>query len=263
LQFSNGVGRVTAPFVDNNTQTASAQVFAGTWTFLGASTTAGTLTASGGTLVFNGSWSNGPAVVASGGTLTGTGSASNLTVNAGGKFVPGAFGSIGTFTVVTNLVMSGTNYASLNRSLGQSSSLVQIPGGATANAGSTLILSNLGPALVAGDIFHLFSQGVTNGNLMTIIGPAGVPFHNNLAFDGSISVVNTNPTSMTASLVGNLLNFSWPADHTGWHLQAQTNAPGTGLGTNWVTIAGTDAANSYSTTIDPANGSVFYRLIYP
>ncbi|HSU53057.1 MAG TPA: autotransporter-associated beta strand repeat-containing protein [Candidatus Dormibacteraeota bacterium] len=246
-----------------NTNNLSADIQktdAGTWTVTGASTSLGTLSAIGGVLIFNGSWT-GPVAVNSGGTLAGTGtSLSNLTVNAGGKFVPGNFGSIGTFTVGTNLVMSGTNYFSLNKSLGQPNSFVQIPGGAVANAGSSLVVSNLGPALVGGDRFFLFSQAVTNGANMTITGPVGVPLHNNLAVDGSISVVNTTPTNMNLSLVGNQLNFSWPTDHTGWHLQAQTNSV---IGTNWVTITGTDSSNGYTLTIDPANSSVFFRMIYP
>jgi hypothetical protein len=46
-------------------------------------------------------------------------------------------------------------------------------------------------------------------------------------------------------------------------VQAQTNPPGSGLCTNWVNVAGTGSANSYTTTLDPTNGSVFYRLVYP
>ena len=34
------------------------------------------------------------------------------------------------------------------------------------------------------------------------------------------------------------LTLSWPADHTGWRLQAQTNNPTTGLGTNWFDVPG-------------------------
>jgi hypothetical protein len=200
-------------------------------------------------------------------TLAGTGTVlSSLTLNAGGIFVPGAYGSIGTFTVGTNLVLSGATYVSLDKSLAQSNSAVLIPGGATANTGSSLVVSNLGPALVGGDTFKLFSQPVTNGNLMTITGPANVNFTNNLAVDGTISVlpnVSTTRTNITASLVGNQLRLSWPSDHTGWHLQIQTNAPGIGLGTNWVTISGTDASNAYTNTIDTTQGSVFFRLIYP
>jgi fibronectin type 3 domain-containing protein len=77
----------------------------------------------------------------------------------------------------------------------------------------------------------------------------------------------TQPSSTATSIVamrsGNTLTFSWPADHLGWHLQVQTNAPGNGLSTNWVTVPGSDRVTSTNVTINPTNGSVFYRLTYP
>jgi hypothetical protein len=46
-------------------------------------------------------------------------------------------------------------------------------------------------------------------------------------------------------------------------LETQTNSPGVGLGTNWVTVAGSTATNHVVVPIDPSNGSVFYRLAIP
>lgn len=57
--------------------------------------------------------------------------------------------------------------------------------------------------------------------------------------------------------------LSWPADHQGWHLQVQTNAPGRGLTTNWVTMPGSDLVTRTNLPSNPANGAVFYRLFYP
>jgi hypothetical protein len=257
----------------DNAQTLGSltKVDGGTWTVSGASTTVGTLNANAGKLVLTGQWAGGPAVIASGGTLAGSGLVSNLTVNAGGNFVPGDYGMVGSFTVSNILTLSGATYVSLNKSLAQSNTVVNILTSGTTNvtatSGSTLIVSNLGPALVAGDRFQLFNQGVTNGNLIAITAPAGVLFTNNLAVDGSISVlppnVATNPTNIVASVVGNQLILSWPTDHTGWHVQAQTNTLAVGLSTNWVTIPGTDASNGYTNTINTTNGAVFYRLTYP
>jgi autotransporter-associated beta strand protein len=242
------------------------KVDTGTWTVTGASTTTGILTASGGTLVFNGGWT-GPAIVNGASTLSGTGGVSNLTVNAGGIFVPGGYGTVGGFTVSNLLTLSGATYVSLNKSLNPPNTEVSVGlipgGGAIANGGSSLVVSNLGPALVGGDKFQLFSSLVTNGNNVTITGPAGVGFINNLAVDGSISVVNTTPTNVTAHLSGSQLTLSWPADHKGWRLMAETNPLTQGLGTNWVAVPGTDSATSYTTTVDPANGTVFYKLVYP
>jgi autotransporter-associated beta strand protein len=252
------------------------KVDAGTWTISGANTTAGAgavagnpigLVVNAGTLVLSGSWSG--SALAAGGTFTGTGSVSNMTVNVGSRFAPGVFGATGSFTVSNLLTLSGgTNYFGLNKLLVPPNTVVTVGvipgGGATAGAtAGTLILSNFGPALVGGDRFQLFSQLVTNGNNITITGPAGVAFLNNLAVDGSISVVNTTPTNITSHLSGGQLTLSWPSDHEGWRLLAQTNPPPQGLGTNWVAVPGSASTTSYTTTVDPANGTVFYQLVYP
>ena len=62
---------------------------------------------------------------------------------------------------------------------------------------------------------------------------------------------------------GSNLVLSWPADHRGWLLQVQTNSLGAGLGTNWVTVPGSASVVAATNPVDPANGSVLYRLAYP
>jgi len=52
-------------------------------------------------------------------------------------------------------------------------------------------------------------------------------------------------------------------DHLGWRLETQTNAPGVGIGTNWVTVADSTAINQIFAPINPTSGSVFFRLVYP
>ncbi len=59
------------------------------------------------------------------------------------------------------------------------------------------------------------------------------------------------------------LQFSWPPDHIGWRLEAQTNASGAGLGTNWINVAGSATTNQIIFFIGNTNGSVFFRLKYP
>jgi hypothetical protein len=78
--------------------------------------------------------------------------------------------------------------------------------------------------------------------------------------------VNPNPTNLVASLSGRVLTLSWPSDHTGWRLLVQTNSMGSGLNpaTNaWYTVSGSASTNSETITIDPAQGTVFYRMVYP
>jgi glucose/arabinose dehydrogenase len=60
---------------------------------------------------------------------------------------------------------------------------------------------------------------------------------------------------------GNLLDISWPV--AGGRLETQTNSPGVGIGSNWVTVPDSTTTNHVVVPIDPANGSVFYRLALP
>lgn len=76
------------------------------------------------------------------------------------------------------------------------------------------------------------------------------------------ATVATNPTNILATISGTNLVLSWPGDHTGWTLQAQTNSLATGLGTNWVDVPGSTSVNAVTNVIIPTNGSVFYRLQY-
>jgi 4-phytase/acid phosphatase len=66
-----------------------------------------------------------------------------------------------------------------------------------------------------------------------------------------------DPTNVTVSVSGKTLTISWPADHLGWILQAQTNGLSTG---QWVPLPGTGDTNLMAIPIDPANPAVFYRL---
>lgn len=75
--------------------------------------------------------------------------------------------------------------------------------------------------------------------------------------------VSSNPTNIVFSLTANnQLTLSWPADHIGWTLQAQTNSLSVGLGANWVNVTGSSTTNQVVIPISLTNGSVFYRLIY-
>ena len=87
-----------------------------------------------------------------------------------------------------------------------------------------------------------------------------------LAIDGSITVlssVNTTPTNIVVTPGPGNITLSWPSDYLGWRLEAQTNAIATGLSNNWVTVPGSTSTTSVVVPLDPANPTVFYRLIYP
>jgi glucose/arabinose dehydrogenase len=60
---------------------------------------------------------------------------------------------------------------------------------------------------------------------------------------------------------GNQLDLSWPT--IAGHLETQTNSLSVGLGPNWATVPGSAATNHIVISLDPSNGSVFYRLAVP
>jgi NifU-like protein involved in Fe-S cluster formation len=85
----------------------------------------------------------------------------------------------------------------------------------------------------------------------------------NATFATSGPSVSLIPTNIVCQVVGGQLQLSWPQDHLGWRLQIQTNDLNYGLGTNWTTVPDSTNINSMNITINPANGAVFLRLIYP
>jgi hypothetical protein len=70
-------------------------------------------------------------------------------------------------------------------------------------------------------------------------------------------------TNIVAQVSSDQLQLSWPQDHQGWQLQIQTNSLSVGLGSNWVTVPDSTTTNQVFIPIDPANGCVFLRLVYP
>jgi hypothetical protein len=71
------------------------------------------------------------------------------------------------------------------------------------------------------------------------------------------------PTNIVVQVDGGQLQLSWPQDHLGWHLQIQTNSLNAGLGSNWVNVPNSTATNQIFIPINPTNGSVFLRMVYP
>jgi hypothetical protein len=77
-----------------------------------------------------------------------------------------------------------------------------------------------------------------------------------------LPAVNLTPTNLVFSVSNNVFYLSWPADHIGWQLQAQTNSLSVGMSTNWVNCSSSTTTNLVAVPVNPANGTVFYRLIY-
>jgi hypothetical protein len=130
----------------------------------------------------------------------------------------------------TNATYPSITWASSNSAI----ATVNATGFVTANAAGTITINatTLDGNLVAGSV-------VTVTNLLSS------PFVNFTSGSGS---------SMT---------LSWPADHRGWLLQAQTNILNASLGTNWFIVQDSVTTNQIIICPNPANSSVFYRLVLP
>jgi hypothetical protein len=163
---------------------------------------------------------------------------------------------------------ASTNILSINRTNSPANDSITA---SSITYGGVLIVTNVGDTAFPNgttNTFQLYNGSVSGAfasvTLPTL--PTNEFWINNLTVNGSISVVNTNsaiatnPTNITFSVSGNLLALSWPADHLGWWLQSQTNSLATGLGTNWVDVAGSSSVIAITNTIDVTKPTVFYRL---
>jgi autotransporter-associated beta strand protein len=209
----------------------------------------------------------GSITLASGQTLRGNGTVSGSVSAPAGSTVSPGVGGTGTLTVTNTITLGGTTLMDVNHDVVPARDQIVAT---NIVFGGTLTVVQSGTALTLGDFFKLF-VGANSGSFATINLPAldpGLAWTNTIALNGTISVVagpsvNLAPTNIVSVVNGNNLELSWPSDHTGWKLQAQTNTVSVGLGANWVTIPGTDTVNHFTNTINPANGSVFYRLVSP
>jgi len=206
--------------------------------------------------------------LASGQTLSGTNSGIQgfLITSPGSTIMPGGIGYVDTLTVSSNATLAGNLIMDIDKS-NATNDVLAVTAGRSITYGGTLSLSNLTAALASGDSFKLFNAASYSGTFANITpaapGTGLVWDASSLTNNGVLNVinaVNSNPTNLTAVVTGKQLTLSWPTDHIGWYLQSQTNALSTGLGTNWSDVPGATSVNSVNVTLDPANGSVFFRM---
>jgi autotransporter-associated beta strand protein len=244
------------------------KVGAGSLTLTANHSYSGATTISNGTLAVNGSLAAGSPVTVVGGSLGGTGTVGGpVSILAGGTLAPGS-GGIGTLTLTNSPVLGGRVLMEINKSALPNADKLAVSGQPLA-FGGTLTVTNIGTSpLAAGDTFTLFTAASFSGNFTGTNLPALPP---GLGWvwaptNGTLSVVatvNTTPTRLAAVVSAGQLTLSWPTDHTGWKLQAQTNALATGLTFTWNDVPGSTSTNLMTFPINPAAPTVFYRMKYP
>jgi autotransporter-associated beta strand protein len=174
----------------------------------------------------------------------------------------------GTFNVTGSLVNNGTLEFNAHKASGVVTN-DQLQGMTSIIYGGALKLDLSGEPLTAGDSLKLFNSAAYSGSFASIA-PAtpgtGLVWNTSaLTTSGTLSVVsaiNTNPTNITFAVTSGNLTLSWPTDHIGWTLQAQTNPIGGGISNNWVNVVGSQTNNQIVAPVNPTN-NVFFRLIYP
>jgi fibronectin-binding autotransporter adhesin len=207
-------------------------------------------------------------------TLTGNGNITGtiLVDTASGNIVtvnPG--NGIGTLTISGGLTLAVNSVVNMELNRSVTPNADRLSAASIAPNGATLNIVNAGATLLAGATFQLFDGAVTGFGAVNLpatdaSGQIAYTWQNNLAVDGSITLLtglNPNPTPISSVVNGGNLELSWPADRTGWTLQAQTNSLAVGLANNWANVAGSTTTNQVIVPINPANPTVFYRLTLP
>jgi hypothetical protein len=122
------------------------------------------------------------------------------------------------------------------------------------------------PAVVGGlTATNYADANVTNAvNYFYVVSAVGAGGESSNSFSVMAAPLPSNqPTNIIVQAGGGQLQLSWPQDHLGWRLQIQTNVLNAGLGTNWATVPNSASVMQTNLVINPTDGAVFLRLIYP
>ncbi len=220
IGIANGSGTFSGKFLDDiNARLGIVKTGNGTEIFTGTNNTySGNTVVKNGTLAINGTAGTG-SVTVSNGILAGGGSiAGPVLITNNGTLAPGW--PTGMLTMTNTLNLAGNTLITLN-----SGANSKVAGLASITYGGTLTVTNIGGALHPGDTFTLFSAAAWSGNFATVTG-SGVALNFNPT-NGVLTVVAvlpTAPTNIYYTVHPGSLTVNWPANYTGWILQAQTNS---------------------------------------
>jgi autotransporter-associated beta strand protein len=244
---------------------------AGVLTLSGGNSYTNSTTVNAGRLELAGSLAGG-VTVNSNATFNGTGYvAGGATVKAGGIIQAGDANGLNNLTVggTLNLGNSATDRTTSQFTVAAGGTIVAL---SALNVNGTNVINILDASLSEGTntLFTYGALGGTSGFGGLKLGslPPGVVgnLHNTgsaIQLVTSLFTVNTNPPALTQTFSGGTLTLTWPADHLGWRLEAQTNALRTGLSTNWYTWPDSTNVTSISIPVDRATPAAFFRLVYP
>lgn len=84
-----------------------------------------------------------------------------------------------------------------------------------------------------------------------------------LTSSNAVLTIPALPTTITPTFTNGAINLAWPVNQTGYRLLAQTNPLSVGLTANWQPVGNSNSTNQVSVSLNPTNGSVFFRLVYP
>ena len=241
-------------------------------------------------IIHNNGWGTGPVSLTKVGTGTLTLTGANdydgaTTVNAGALITSTASQANGNYSVANGATLGVTNTADSSalvrnltvaagsrmefRNVASTTTPLIAASNVTVNGSCTMKITGTN-GLVAGSSYPLVSYaGTFNGSLANLqlqmpYGWCGTLVNNGSQISlANIAVVSTTPPPMSVTPGGQQLQVSWPADHTGWRLEAQTNSLSSGLGTNWFTVFNSAVTNQITLPVTTTSGSVFYRLVYP
>jgi hypothetical protein len=152
--------------------------------------------------------------------------------------------------------LAGDGQAALSWSASAGATSYYVKQSTTSGSGYGTIVTNTGVAFT--------STGLSNGTIyyFEVSALNGIGESTNSA-EASVRPVSLTPAQIALAVTNSQMQIVWPQDHTGWQVQVQTNAPGVGLGTNWITVPGSGLTNQFILPVDVANGSVFIRLVSP
>jgi len=192
--IASGSGAGNAGFIDLGGRGA------GTLRLTKASGFAGGMAVSAGRLLVNnpsGSGTGDGIVTVENGVLGGTGTiAGVVTVNPTGTIAPG--GSIGTLTLNSAPILGGTTFMEIDRNGGASLADKLVLTSGALEFGGTLVVTNVGAALVGGEVFDLFDAPAYSGSFASLDLPSLPPGLSwdlsGLAISGTIRV-NRDPVA--------------------------------------------------------------------